>query len=348
MARPLRVAYPGAVYHITARGNARARIVRDDRDRARFVQTLADTVDQYGVLCHGWVLMNNHYHLLAETPNANISKAIQHLNSVYTQAFNRRHRRVGHLFQGRFKAILVDRDRYLLELCRYVVLNPLRAKAVHHPREWRWSSYRATSGEGAAEAWLCSDWILGQFARRRSQAQQAYRQFVQDGIRQKTAPWADLSGQIYLGDEAFRLRVQRFVRAGEDLEIPKAQTRPARPAAAQLLKRVAAVYGMKQEELVRPTRRPSEARQAAMYLLRYEAGLTLSEIGHRFSIGYSAVSHRISAVKTRLEEDARLRNRMQKCKIKIGSDPEIVTPKSETGGQTLLYPKSRPLNPAEA
>jgi REP element-mobilizing transposase RayT len=116
MARPLRIAYPGAVYHVTARGNARQAIGRDDADRQRFVATLADTVTQYGVRCHAWVLMPNHYHLLLETPQANLSAALRHLNGVYTQAFNRRHRRVGHLFQGRFTAILVEKERYLLAL----------------------------------------------------------------------------------------------------------------------------------------------------------------------------------------------------------------------------------------
>ncbi len=316
MARPLRIAYPGAVYHVTSRGNARQRIVRDDNDRKRFIQTLADMVEQYGVLCHTWVLMNNHYHLLVETPHANLSPAIRHLNGVYTQAFNRRHGRVGHLFQGRFNAILVDRESYLLGLCRYVVLNPVRAKLVTHPREWRWSSYRATSGEEQGQAWLSSDWILGQFAQRRHRAQQAYRQFVQEGIVQKASPWANLSGQIYLGSEAFRRRVQRGIRAGDDPEIPKAQSRPVRPSAERLLGRIAGVYGLKREALLRSTRRPSEARQAAMYLLRHEAGLPLREIARRFGVGYSAVSHRISAVKARLREDRYLRSQLAKCKVK--------------------------------
>ena len=136
MARPLRISYPGAVYHVTARGNERKAIVRDDRDRQGFVDTLASMVEQYHVVCHAWVLMSNHYHLLLETPRANLSRAIRQLNGTYTQAFNRRHHRVGHLFQGRFKAIVVEKEAYLLELCRYVVLNPVRAQVVTHPRRW--------------------------------------------------------------------------------------------------------------------------------------------------------------------------------------------------------------------
>jgi len=134
MARPLRISYPGAIYHVTARGNARQAIVRDEADRQRFVYTLAEMVEHYQVLCHAWVLMENHYHLVLETPHANLSQAIRHLNGVYTQAFNRRHQRGGHLLQGRFKAIVVEKETYLLELCRYVVLNPVRAGLVPHPR----------------------------------------------------------------------------------------------------------------------------------------------------------------------------------------------------------------------
>ncbi len=160
MARPLRLNFAGGVYHVTARGNERKALVRDDRDRARFVDTLAQMVQQYRVACHAWVLMTNHYHLLLETPTPNLSLAIRHLNGVYTQAFHRRHRRVGHLFQGRFKAIVVEKEAHLLELCRYVVLNPARAGLVAHPRRYGWSSYRATAGEAPVPSWLTVDWTL--------------------------------------------------------------------------------------------------------------------------------------------------------------------------------------------
>jgi putative transposase len=133
MARPLRLEFPHAVYHLTGRGNARQRIVVDDEDRRRFLTTLAHVIDRYGWLCHAYCLMDNHYHLLIETPRPTLSRGMRQLNGVYTQAFNRWHHRVGHLFQGRFKAILVEKETHLLELCRYVVLNPVRAKLVAHP-----------------------------------------------------------------------------------------------------------------------------------------------------------------------------------------------------------------------
>ena len=199
MARPLRLAVAGGVYHVTARGNERKAIVRDDGDRALFVDTLAQMIEQYRVRCHAWVLMTNHYHLLLETPSPNLSLALRHLNGVYTQAFNRRHRRVGHLFQGRFKAIVVEKEAHLLELCRYVVLNPVRAGTVAHPRATAWSSYRATVGEAAVPSWLTVDWVLAQFARTRGAAQRANREFVVEGIRHPTSPWPKVVGQVYLG-----------------------------------------------------------------------------------------------------------------------------------------------------
>ncbi|HWQ95123.1 MAG TPA: transposase, partial [Gammaproteobacteria bacterium] len=126
MSRPLRLEFPDALYHVTARGDRQEDIFEDDQDRELFLATLGQVISRFNWICHAWCLMDNHYHLLIQTPDGNLSKGMRQLNGVYTQASNRRHRRVGHLFQGRFKAILVDRDAYLLELSRYVVLNPVR------------------------------------------------------------------------------------------------------------------------------------------------------------------------------------------------------------------------------
>ena len=146
MARPLRLQFAGAVYHLTSRGNARQKIFFDDGDRELFFQTLAHVVSRYSWVCHAYCLMANHYHLLVETPKANLSIGMRQLNGIFTQSFNRRHRRVGHLFQGRFKAILVKKDSYLLELCRYIVLNLVRVKGRTSPAAWKWSTYRPTAG----------------------------------------------------------------------------------------------------------------------------------------------------------------------------------------------------------
>ena len=146
MSRPLRIEFPDALYHVTSRGDRREDIFEDDQDRQTFLETLEQVITQFNWTCYAWCLMDNHYHLLIQTPDGNLSKGMRQLNGVYTQASNRRHGRVGHLFQGRFKAILVDSDAYLLELARYVVLNPVRAGMVKKPDGWAWSSYRASLG----------------------------------------------------------------------------------------------------------------------------------------------------------------------------------------------------------
>lgn len=154
MSRPIRIEFANALYHVTARGDRREDIFEDDQDRQMFLSTLEQVVIQFNWICHAWCLMDNHYHLLVQTPDGNLSKGMRQLNGVYTQASNRRHRRVGHLFQGRFKAILVDSDAYLLELTRYVVLNPVRAGMAKKPSDWPWSSYRASVGLAPLAPWL--------------------------------------------------------------------------------------------------------------------------------------------------------------------------------------------------
>ena len=150
MARPLRLEFPGAIYHLTARGDRREDIFADDADRERLLQVFAECVARFGWVCHAYCLMDNHYHFLVETPLPNLARGMRQLNGIYTQRFNRRHGHSGHLFQGRYQAILVEKDSYLRELARYVVLNPVRARLVKRPEQWRWSSYRASAGMDAA------------------------------------------------------------------------------------------------------------------------------------------------------------------------------------------------------
>ena len=312
MARPLRINYPGALYHITARGNERKAIVRDDDDRKRFVQTVAQVVERYRIICYAWVLMDNHYHLLLETPDANLSRALRHLNGTYTQAYNQRNNRVGHLFQGRFKSILVEKESYLLELCRYIVLNPVRAGLVQHPRQWSWSSYRATAGEESVPSWLTSGWVLSQFNRKRKEALVAYRRFVGEGIKSGDDPWSDLKGQVFLGSDAFCEATKERVRYTEDREIPIEQKRPVRPTAQSVLDRVVGAYSVSVKDIVTFTRRPSEARQAAIYLVRRESGLDLTAVSKLFGIGYTAVSRRVGEMEKRMENEPGLRRRVGK------------------------------------
>ena len=162
MVRSLRLEFPGAIYHITSRGNAREDIFLDEADRKIFLSIIADTVTRYNWILHAYCLMGNHYHLMLETPDPNLSLGMRQLNGVYTQTFNRRHKRVGHIFQGRYKSILVEKGPHLLELCRYIVLNPVKAGMVKRPEHWLWSSYKATAGMSKADGFLSMDWILKQ------------------------------------------------------------------------------------------------------------------------------------------------------------------------------------------
>jgi REP element-mobilizing transposase RayT len=235
MSRPLRIEFAGALYHVTARGNRREAIYEDDADRRLFLDVLGDVVERFNWLCHAYCLMTNHYHLMVETPDGNLAKGMRQLNGVYTQKINRRHRRSGHVFQGRYTAVLVDADAHLLELARYVVLNPVRAGMVDAPRAWRWSSYRATAGGAKAPSWLAADALLARFADDRAAAVRRYRRFVAEGGNADSI-WTKLNRQVFLGDDGFVARMQALRRHGSpdmaippDTAIPRAQQRPPAP-----------------------------------------------------------------------------------------------------------------------
>ncbi len=225
MARPLRLELSGGVYHVTSRGDGREDIYLSDADRVAWLEVFGQVCERFNWVCHAWCQMTNHYHILIETPEANLAQGMRQLNGVYTQRFNRAHARVGHVFQGRYKAILVERDSYLLELARYVVLNPLRAKMVKRLEAWLWSSYLATCGQAVSPVWLQTDWILAQFGRRRSNAIAGYVSFVHEGARLPSI-WTRLQGQIYLGSETFVRKMQAQIKQKPTLnEIPRAQRR---------------------------------------------------------------------------------------------------------------------------
>lgn len=274
MARPLRIEYPGAVYHITSWGNAREAIFLDDEDRDSFLLVLGSVVERFNWLCHGYCLMDNHYHFLVETPDANLSQGMRQLNGVYTQDFNRRHDRMGHVLQGRFKSILIEKERYLLEAVRYVVLNPVRAGIVRHPRYWKWCSYSATAGQRLAPELLTTDWVLSQFSSKEAEAQRAFRRFVAEG--KGTSIWENLRGGILLGSDAFVKKIAPLLRGQKQLkDVPKVQRFAARPSLSKLFR------GAKRDK----TKRNERIREA--YL---EHGYTLSQIGDQLGLHYSTVS----------------------------------------------------------
>ncbi len=276
MARPLRIEFAGALYHVTARGNARQDIFLNDIDRRDFLELLHRACDRYQWLCHAFCLMSNHYHALIETRAATLSKGMKYINGSYTQNFNRRHKRVGHVFQGRFKAILVEKDSYLLELARYIVLNPVRAQMVRSARDWPWSSYRATAGLADPPPALTTDWILGNFGRQGGAAQEAYRRFVQQG-RNQPSPWQSLKNQIYLGSDAFVENMQCRMDPEQSLrDIPK----PQKLAPPKPLGYFASRHPSRNEAMARA----------------YRSGhYTLAEVGDHFGVSYATVSRAVKA-----------------------------------------------------
>ena len=274
MARPLRIEYPGAVYHVTARGNARAAIFLGDDDRRCFLALFAEAVERRGWACYAYCLMDNHYHLLIETASANLSRGMRHLNGVYTQRFNRAHGRVGHLFQGRYKAILVEKQAYLLELCRYVVLNPVRAGMVAGPGDWVWSSYRETVGARVARrdalVPLSKAWLLGQFADDEGAARTAYRRFVRAGVAEPDRrPWDGLRAGLVLGDDAFLASVRKHLDNAPK-ETPNAQRHLARPPLAELAEK--------------------GGDRGAWMTNAHDHGYTLNEIANTAGLHYSSIS----------------------------------------------------------
>ena len=225
MTRPLRIELAGGVYHVTSRGDRRENIYFCDADRRAWLELLGKVCERFNWMCHAWCQMSNHYHIVVETVEGNLSQGMRQLNGVYTQHINSAYQRVGHVYQGRYKGILVEKESYLLELARYVVLNPVRAGIVDDPQQWSWSSYAAMTGEKQAPPWLQTDWILGQFDRNRGQAVMGYVDFVRAGAGMPSV-WERLRGQVYLGSDAFLQRIQALSDKTSLAEIPRTQRRP--------------------------------------------------------------------------------------------------------------------------
>jgi len=285
MARPLRIELAGGLYHVTSRGDRQEAIFRNDQDREDWLTVLGDVCSRFNWRCHAYCEMSNHYHFVVETPEANLSKGMRQLNGVYTQQFNRRHGVVGHLFQGRFKGILVERDAYLLELSRYVVLNPVRAGMVPDVSAWPWSSYRAMLGLARAPAWLQTDWVLGQFGSERHQAQTQYSNFVAQGVGQASI-WQGLRHQVFLGSDGF---IERFSHGPPPLdklrEVPRAQRRPL-------------ARSLGQYQRTYPGRREAMARA-------FLTGVySMQEIADHFGVHYSTVSRAVRWFEAHQQQDA--------------------------------------------
>jgi len=311
MARPLRIEYSGAFYHVTSRGNEGRKIFNSDGDKERFLNYLKDAHQRFKIMIHTYCLMDNHYHLLVETPLANLTRCMQMVNSSYTTYYNLKNKRLGHLFQGRYKAILVDKDSYAQELSRYIHLNPVRAEVASTPESYPWSSYHYYIYPERIPEFLTVEFVLAYFANKRDEAQRAYRRFVEEGLpRELTNPLKDLRAGLILGSRS-------FVQSIKDKYLDYNQRSRDLPSLRELKKDrflPEDIVGFLQEEGGLTER---ERLKITVYLLRKHTGDTLEEIARRFSNRMSAAA--ISQCFLRLEKK-RGQDRNLDKKLKVIED----------------------------
>jgi len=321
MARPLRVEYPGAFYHVINRANGRELIFIDQRDRQKFLQYLEIATERFGPIVHTYCLMGNHYHLLLETPQPNLSMTMHWLNVSYATYFNRKRRRHGHLFQGRFKAILIDADAYLKQLSRYIHLNPVRAEMVTGPDQYQWSSYPAFIGKQKPAEFLEIRWLLSNFGRSKKEAQKAYQQFVEGvDINSLKNPSKQLHGGFILGDTDFVNWVKdTFLSERRDEgEMPQLKKLKPRVVPEMVVGQVAEAFGCSADKILAKGLKRNRAREVAIYLARDLCGLLCKDLGAFFG-GVSGalitiMYNRIAEATTR---DIRLRRKVEKIKKRI-------------------------------
>lgn len=331
MARALRLQFEDALYHVCARGNRRQAIYRSDKDYSRFENLLAESLSRYQVELHGYVLMGNHFHLIARTPKPNLSRWMQWLIASYSVWFNRRHRLIGHLFQGRFKAFLVQEGGYLLELSRYLHLNPVRGRMIgagdpanrrQRLRSHRWSSYRGYAGLAKQREFVTEGLVLEEFEAKdnRQKGKIRYRRFVEEGLlREVENPFEQVQWQVVLGSDSFVRKLKDRLRARRDgAGKEQMQMRQALYAIEpeELIRRVSNHYGIKRNKLLQERAHGSQARKVAMWLLRRQGAITLREIGILFGgISYAAVSQRIRRIDDQIARHKQLRETCQMLNV---------------------------------
>ena len=312
MARPLRIQYPGAFYHVTSRGNERKAIFKNKRDREKFLSYLESASERYDAVIHTYCLMDNHYHLLLETPRSNLSQILHHINGAYTTYFNVKRDRSGHLLQGRYKAILVEKDAYCQELSRYIHLNPVRAGVVKWPSEYTWSSYRELSGLKEKPEWLVVDSILGYFDKDRSIAQRLYRNFVEEGLEQDLAdPLKGVFASTFLGKEEFVSWAKEKWIGYKNVDarnVPVIKKIMNKPTFERIDEIVESVVG-KEDKLYK---------KFCLYASHQMVGFPLKETGSYYHMRGSAISQSSRRFKQQLAKDKKLRQMESAIKKEIG------------------------------
>lgn len=311
MGRPLRIEYPGAFYHVTSRGNERKPIFHENGDYQRFIGYLESATERYGARIHCFCLMPNHYHLLLESPRANLRVILHHLNTAYTNYFNAKMGRIGHLFQGRYRAILVDRDSYVMELSRYIHLNPVRARLVDNPSQYPWSSYIGYVEKVNVWDWLQTDFILGQMGGDESRARNRYSRYVTEGVKAPPAdPLRKTIASTVLGSEKFLESVKKrwIKKMSSHRDVSALKKLSSWPDPPWILEESKRVFGAESHE----------ARRVALYLTHRLSGFPLTEIGRFFGgISPSAVTQNTRRFENRLREDPQLSKQVALLKKKL-------------------------------
>jgi REP element-mobilizing transposase RayT len=321
MARPLRVEYPGAFYHAINRGIGQEKLFKSPRDHEVFLQYLEKAAERFAVIVHTYCLMDNHYHLLLETAEPNLSVTMQWLNVSYATYFNRKHRRKGHLFQGRFKAILIDAEAYLKHLSRYIHLNPVRAKKIDTPDQYRWSSYSAFIGKQKSPKFLKTDWLLSNFGSNTKEARKNYKEFIEGvDINAVKDPSKQLEGGFILGDTDFVNWVKDtfLSKRDDEKEIPQLKKLKPRVAPEIIVEQVSEAFNSEAEKIRKKGLKRNKAREVAIYLSRDLGGISCSDLGVFFG-GVSGAL--ITMMEKRIAEETtknpRLKYKIEKIKKQI-------------------------------
>ncbi len=282
MSRALRVQYAGAFYHVTNRGNAKQKIFLNNDDYQKFLDTLAAVLKRYNWICYSYCLMPNHYHLLLKTLDPNLSDGMRQLNGDYTQSFNVKHGRVGHLFQGRFKSSLIDQESYYFEVMRYIALNPVRAKLTKTPYSWLWSSYKYLTQGNNSLGYLNTDLALNEYSKNKTKAKQLYKEQINSRVKDETS-WDTISNRAVIGSEVFMEKIKRLLIKTRDIkEISKKERFINRPELNKIFSKDSTFTKKERNNLIYDT-----------YL---KHGYSLSEIGRHLNLHYSSISKIIKKI----------------------------------------------------
>lgn len=318
MARPLRIEFENCMYHITSRGIEKNIIFKRVTDRKRFLEYLEEDLYRFNVYLYAYVLMDNHYHLFIQTTKPNLSHFMHNLNTAYSVYFNKKYHRVGHLFQGRFKAIIVDKDTYLLELIRYIHLNPVKAAMVSLPEEYRWSSYREYIGQREKKI-VKTDWLEGYFGKN---GVKKFIRFTNEGIKKEINPFKNLKASLILGSDAFVDKIRgKIPIIKENKEIPSYKLLKE-ISVDEILKDISTYYNVSETDLLK-RRKGNIPRMITIYFIRNLSSLKLKEIAKIFNVSESGISRAAQKIKEDMKSSYKIRKDIKEIR-------EIISAKVKT------------------